>query len=567
MSEDIIQKTAIDALRAQESTHSSSNNQRLTNTNIAVPNNNSNNTFLPAVDLILPPPPPNPGVLHPALLMNVIQQGLYRPGAPIHLDHRTRFDPGIQHHDILLPFHSDRHAIWAGNQHLKQIVMTSFHFGTSPQQVVAQVLQQVAHVRVFTLPQVDRLKNTVAASIETAALPYYLVPHKQATEELYKIILELVTGIRTKGTSQSVLDGEKSNEKLSAEEETAKHGGQQKVEQMEETTVESVPEKKQEGHIVEAGEKKKKKAEKAEKTSRSGAQLAITVPPLPEKTTTTLQPATNTKSVSKQKLIFKLKQSTIELQKPTIKTPIDLLELYSNPLFSMAFPEKPSKVRRLKPTNATSTTTNPPLVPSTATSTPQTQQVHQHALFHDDNENEHQNKHNPTTSRKRPITNRSTSTTIPRRESKRSKASPKRAKKSSHQQVPDTPQSIESYPANLPKGVTRRPSGKWVSQRNLLGLCLYAGERLLTSSALFFLSSSSLRFHFSFSASTSLLRWRQSLCRSVFELPSSEQCPRCIQEISEALQKRCDGWRTEPGKHSCIGRRSATLCRSGIGDP
>jgi hypothetical protein len=458
MSEDTIQNTAIEALKAQESTNSSNNNQRLTN--IALPNNNTNNTFLPAVDLILPPPP-NPGVLHPALLMNVIHQGLYRPGAPIHLDHRTRFDPGIQHHDILLPFHSERHAIWAGNQQLKQIVMTSFHLGTSPQQVVAQVLQQLAHVRVFTLPQVDRLKNTAASTIETAALPYYLVPHKQATEELYKIILELVTGIRTKGTSQSLLEMEKPNEPAG---ETERHGAQEAIRQVDGTAKEGDSEKKREGQIVDSGEKKKKKkADKAEKPLRSGAPIAISVPPLPGKATTTLQPVTNTKPVPKQKRIFKLKQATIELPKPTIKTPIDLLELYSNPLFSMSFPEKPSKVRRLKPANTTSTTTNPPRVPSTVTSTPETQQVQQHALLHDENENGHQEKQGAATSRKRPITNRSTSTSSPRRESKKSKASPKRTKRSSHQQVPDTPQSIESYPGNLPKGVTRRPSGKWVS--------------------------------------------------------------------------------------------------------
>ncbi|GAX11589.1 hypothetical protein FisN_1Lh048 [Fistulifera solaris] len=479
MSEDTIQKCAIDALKVQESTHSSTNNQRLANTNFVLPNNNNNNnnnnTFLPAVDLILPPPPPNPGILHPALLMNVIQQGLYRPGAPIHLDHRTRFDPGIQHHDILLPFHSDRHAIWAGNQQLKQIVMTSFHLGTSPQQVVAQVLQQLAHVRVFTLPQLDRLKNTAASSIETAALPYYLVPQKQATDELYKIILELVTGIRTKEISQSLLEIEISNQNKPAE-ESETHGAQEAVKQVVETAKEGVSGKNCEDKIFEAGEKKKKKkAEKTETPLRSEAPIAISVPPLSRKTTTTLQPVTNTKPVSKQKLIFKLKQSTIELPKPMIKTPIDLMELYSNPLFSMAFPEKPSKVRRLKPAHATSATTKSSIVPSTATSTSQAQQVHQHALFHDENENEHQDKHAVASSRKRPITNRSTSTSSPRRESKKSKASPNRIKKSSHQQVPDTPQSIESYPGNLPKGVTRRPSGKWQAQVYFAGASRYVG--------------------------------------------------------------------------------------------
>ena len=197
-------------------------------------------------------------------------------------------------------------------------------------------------------------------------------------------------------------------------------------------------------------------------TSKNKITQSVTSSSSAINTNTNNNNSNNNKPIKRRKLIPKLKKLTIVLHKPKIQTPVDILELYSNPLFSFAFPER-QKIPRTTPM-ASVVTSAAPVQPET-----------QHALFHAENEDheeeedeqdedEQENEEDEQVDRKRPPVTLSHSPP-PRREAKKARQSPKRAKKSNNKHRPTVPVSMEDALTNLPKGVTKRPSGRWVSAK------------------------------------------------------------------------------------------------------
>lgn len=276
------------------------------------------------------------------------------------------------------------------------------------------------------MPDVDA---ATVSNLETATLPYYLVPHQQANAELYKIVLDLAT--------QSLSDKVE----------------EQHEEKEEEGHVENKEKPNEEKHV-----KNEEKQKEPEDTSYNVTNGTPVTPPRNETAATARlvanRPALN-KPVKKPRLIPKLKQSTVDIPRPKIQSPADISELYSNPMFSFAFPERP-KQRKHKTNTAAAATTAA------------IKQEHQPAFCNDDEVKDvEKEKDDQVTTRKRPVTVDSHSTTVPppRREPKKTKHLTKRTKRKNPPPPPSTPDSIDDHLLPyLPKGVTRRPSGRWVSE-------------------------------------------------------------------------------------------------------